>query len=30
VEIFSVMQVAKSLEDRFLEITNEKGEVLHA
>ncbi|MEL3973957.1 ABC transporter ATP-binding protein [Rossellomorea oryzaecorticis] len=30
VEIFSVMQVAKSLEDRFLEITDEKGEVLHA
>jgi ABC-2 type transport system ATP-binding protein len=30
VEIYSVMQVAKSLEDRFLEITNEKGEVLHA
>jgi ABC-2 type transport system ATP-binding protein len=30
VEIFSVMQVAKSLEDRFLEITDEKGEVMHA
>ncbi|MCA1056263.1 ABC transporter ATP-binding protein [Rossellomorea aquimaris] len=30
VELFGVMQVAKSLEDRFLEITNEKGEVLHA
>ncbi len=30
VEIYSVMQVAKTLEDRFLEITNEKGEVMHA
>jgi ABC-2 type transport system ATP-binding protein len=30
VEIYSVMPVAKTLEDRFLEITNEKGEVLHA
>ena len=30
VEIFSVMPIAKSLEDRFLEITNDKGEFLHA
>ena len=30
VQIFSVMPVAKTLEDRFLEITNDKGEVVHA
>ena len=30
VEMFSVMPIAKSLEDRFLEITNDKGEFLHA
>ncbi|MGE6751936.1 ABC transporter ATP-binding protein [Rossellomorea sp. NPDC071047] len=30
VQIFSVMPIAKTLEDRFLEITNEKGEVVHA
>ncbi|MGG4168807.1 ABC transporter ATP-binding protein [Rossellomorea vietnamensis] len=30
VQIFSVMPVAKTLEDRFLEITNDKGEVIHA
>ncbi len=30
VQIYSVMPIAKTLEDRFLEITNEKGEVVHA
>ena len=30
VQIYSVMPVAKTLEDRFLEITNDKGEVVHA
>ncbi|MCA0147485.1 ABC transporter ATP-binding protein [Rossellomorea vietnamensis] len=30
VQIYSVMPVAKTLEDRFLEITNDKGEVMHA
>lgn len=30
VQIYSVMPVAKTLEDRFLEITNDKGEVIHA
>ncbi|BCB04941.1 putative ABC transporter ATP-binding protein YhcH [Bacillus sp. KH172YL63] len=30
IEIYSVMPVAKTLEDRFLEITNDKGEVVHA
>ncbi|MCA1063520.1 ABC transporter ATP-binding protein [Rossellomorea sp. AcN35-11] len=30
VEIYSVMPVSKTLEDRFLEMTNEKGEVVHA
>ncbi|WP_201713716.1 ABC transporter ATP-binding protein [Rossellomorea arthrocnemi] len=30
VQIYSVMPIAKTLEDRFLEITNDKGEVVHA
>ncbi len=30
IEIYSAMPIAKSLEDRFLEITNDKGEVMHA
>ncbi|NMH69822.1 ABC transporter ATP-binding protein [Bacillus sp. RO3] len=30
VEIYSVMPVSKTLEDRFLEMTNEKGEIVHA
>jgi ABC-2 type transport system ATP-binding protein len=29
IDIYSVMPVAKTLEDRFLEITNEKGEALN-
>ncbi|WP_374057040.1 ABC transporter ATP-binding protein [Rossellomorea sp. FM04394] len=30
VQIYSVMPISKTLEDRFLEITNDKGEVVHA